>query len=151
MSHLWDIAQAHMDEYGVRAAALARRMGTSPQTLDSWKNRGVRSLPSRALLEALARETRTPYEDVLAAALADIDYLPKERDGHAAPTTQGSLTPTPPPAGAPGPAQPEHTRPPVGPAPAADSAPRTGPKVVPPDAHRVLRASSTDRRGHGRS
>ena len=95
MGHLWDIAQAHLDEYGVRAAALARRMGTSPQTLDSWKNRGVRSLPSKALLEALARETRTPYEEVLDAALRDIDYLPKEsdRDGNATPIGDGDIVP----------------------------------------------------------
>lgn len=90
MGYLWDIAQAHLDAYGVRAAALARRMGTSPQTLDSWKNRGVRSLPSRELLEALAKETRTPYPVVLEAALRDTDYLPKEgdRSGDTAATKQ---------------------------------------------------------------
>jgi transcriptional regulator with XRE-family HTH domain len=92
MSYLWDIAQAHLDAYGVRAAALARRMGTAPQTLDSWKNRGVRSLPTRDLLEALARETRTPYRVVLDAALRDIDYMPRESDGDgdAPPTTMSS-------------------------------------------------------------
>lgn len=84
MGHLWAIAQAHLDAYGVRAAALARRMGTSPQTLDSWKNRGVRQLPERRLLEALARETGTPYGDVLMAALRDINYLPpREGEGRA--------------------------------------------------------------------
>lgn len=94
MGYLWDIAQAHLDAYGVRAAALARRMGTSPQTLDSWKNRGVRSLPTRELLEALARETRTPYPVVLDAALRDIDYLPKagEDGGDTAPNTVAPLT-----------------------------------------------------------
>jgi transcriptional regulator with XRE-family HTH domain len=80
MSYFWDIAQAHMDAYGVRAAALARRMGTSPQTLDSWKNRGLKKLPERRLLEALARETQTPYGEVLTAVLRDIGYLPSGRD-----------------------------------------------------------------------
>lgn len=75
-SRLWAIVQAHMDAYGVREAELARRMGTSPQTLNSWKNRGVRSLPSRRLLEALAREARVPYEEVLHAALVDTAYAP---------------------------------------------------------------------------
>ncbi len=74
MSHLWDIIQAHLDEYGVREAALARRMDTSPQTLNSWKKRGLKQLPERWLLEAVARETKTPYEDVLDAVLFDISY-----------------------------------------------------------------------------
>lgn len=81
MSHLYDIAQRHLDAYGVRAAALARRMGTSPQTLDSWKNRGLKELPDKWLLQALARETGTPYGDVLTAVLRDIDYLPRGSDG----------------------------------------------------------------------
>ena len=92
MGDLWGIAQRHMDAFGVRAAALARRMGTSPQTLSSWKQRGVHQLPSVDLLEALARETRTPYGEVLAAALRDAGYLPKERDGHGpTPTSEGPL------------------------------------------------------------
>lgn len=81
MGYLYDIAQRHLDAYGVRAAALAKRMGTAPQTLDSWKHRGLKELPDQWLLEALARETRTPYGDVLTAVLRDIDYLPKGSDG----------------------------------------------------------------------
>lgn len=83
--HLWRIVQRHLDAYGVRAATLAKRMGTSPQTLDSWKHRGVRALPSRELLEALSAETRTPYAEVLAAALRDIGYLPPEQVAPVAP------------------------------------------------------------------
>ena len=75
MGYLWDIAQAHMDETGARAAALARHMGTSPQTLDSWKNRGLKRLPEKRLLEAFALVTKTPYRVVLTAVLRDIDYL----------------------------------------------------------------------------
>ena len=75
MGYLWNIAQTHMDAYGVRAAALARLMGTKPQTLDSWKNRGLKKLPEKRLLEALARVTNTRYRDVLMAVLRDIDYL----------------------------------------------------------------------------
>lgn len=81
MGYLYDIAQRHLDAYGVRAAALAKRMGTAPQTLDSWKNRGLKELPDQWLLEALARETRTPYGDVLTAVLRDIGYLPGESEG----------------------------------------------------------------------
>ncbi len=83
MSQLWDIVQAHLDKYGVRSAALARLMDTSPQTLDSWKNRGLRKLPDKHLLLALARETQTPYRDVLDAVLHDIGYLPEKVMEHA--------------------------------------------------------------------
>ena len=95
MGELYAIAQRHMDAYGIRAAALARRMGTSAQTLDAWKNRGVKALPARRHLEALARETRTPYGDVLTAALRDAGYLPKQVMGnvqHPAPIDDGPAT-----------------------------------------------------------
>jgi hypothetical protein len=87
MSQLHDIIQRHMDEFGVREAALARRMGTASQTINSWKTRGVKQLPARWLLEAVARETRTPYDVVLRAALLDTKYLdgdltPETSDGH---------------------------------------------------------------------
>ncbi len=95
MSHLWDLIQAHLDEYGVRDAAFARRMGTSAQTLNSWKNRGLKRLPERELLEAVARETRVPYEDVLDAVLIDINYKDEEvgRHGDAAPITPAGEIP----------------------------------------------------------
>lgn len=74
MGELWGIIQAHLDRYGVTDAAFARRMGAPAQTLNGWKNQGLRRLPGRQLLEAVARETSTPYADVLAAALVDIGY-----------------------------------------------------------------------------
>ncbi|MFE9232012.1 helix-turn-helix domain-containing protein [Cellulosimicrobium funkei] len=97
MSHLWDLIQAHLDEYGVRDAAFARRMGTSAQTLNSWKNRGLKRLPERELLEAVARETRVPYEDVLDAVLIDINYKDEEvgHRGDAAPMYQAGDGPAP--------------------------------------------------------
>lgn len=82
MGYLWQIVQQHLDEYGVREAALARRMGTSAQTLNSWKKRGVRQLPSVKLLAALSRETRTTYTQVLTAALLDAKYLPDPTAAH---------------------------------------------------------------------
>lgn len=74
MGELWGIIQAHLDRYGVTDAAFARRMGAPAQTLNGWKNQGLRRLPGRHLLEAVARETSTPYAEVLAAALVDIGY-----------------------------------------------------------------------------
>lgn len=75
MGELYWIIQRHLDRYGVREAALARRMDTSSQTINSWKTRGVKQLPTRKLLEAVARETGTPYANVLHAALIDTGYL----------------------------------------------------------------------------
>jgi DNA-binding transcriptional regulator YdaS (Cro superfamily) len=94
MSELHGIIQRHMDEFGVREAALARLMGTASTTINSWKTRGVRQLPSRRLLEAVARETRTPYETVLRAALADAGYL----HDSVTPETDGEALPAPAPA-----------------------------------------------------
>lgn len=82
VGHLYAIVQRHIDNYGVREAELARRVGTSPQTINSWKNRGVRALPSRAILLKLAEVTRTAYADVLEAALTDTGYIePAAPDG----------------------------------------------------------------------
>jgi hypothetical protein len=75
MGELWSIIQGHLDRYAVREAALARRMGTGPQTINAWKMRGLKRLPERWLLEAVARETSTPYGTVLHAALVDTGYL----------------------------------------------------------------------------
>ncbi|MDJ0006467.1 hypothetical protein [Gordonia alkanivorans] len=75
MSELWKIIQTHLDQTGVREAEFARRIGTSPTTVNSWKNRGVRSLPERRLLEAVANEIPgVSYRQVLAAVLSDIGY-----------------------------------------------------------------------------
>lgn len=78
---LWSIIQAHLDRYGVYEAVFARRMGTKPQTINTWKILGVKRLPERWLLEAVARETATPYSDVLHAALVDTGYVTPEADG----------------------------------------------------------------------
>jgi transcriptional regulator with XRE-family HTH domain len=75
MGELWKIIQAHLDKYGVREAEFARRMGSSPQTLNSWKNRGLKNLPSKALLAAVAEQAHVPYGLVLNAALHDIGYI----------------------------------------------------------------------------
>lgn len=80
MSELWNLIQGHLDRYGVRDAEFARRMGSSPQTLNSWKKRGVRQLPSKDLLEAVAEVTGRDYRQVLDAALIDTGYLPSFSD-----------------------------------------------------------------------
>lgn len=88
--HLWAIIQKHLDDYGPSEAEFARRIGTQPQTVSSWKKRGIRSLPAKHLLVGVSDVTRKSYDEVLTAVLYDIKYLPKEvvADGDAAPNMQ---------------------------------------------------------------
>jgi hypothetical protein len=80
VSELYSIVQKHMDNFGPSASEIARRIGAAPQTVSSWKARGLRGLPEKRLLVALARLTHTPYGDVLTAALRDCGYLPEEAE-----------------------------------------------------------------------
>lgn len=57
-------------------ASVARALGIAPQTLSSWRKRGVRELPNKEALLKLASLTRRSYaDDVLPAVLLDIGYL----------------------------------------------------------------------------
>ncbi|WP_434966270.1 hypothetical protein [Janibacter indicus] len=76
--HLWETIQKHLDDYGVREAEFAQRIGTSPQIVSSWKARGLRTLPDKRLLVGVSDVTRQSYEEVLDALLRDTLYLPKE-------------------------------------------------------------------------
>ncbi|EHB58956.1 helix-turn-helix domain protein [Mycolicibacterium rhodesiae JS60] len=75
MRQLIAIVQAHMDEYGVSEAEVARRIGATPQTVNSWRNGEMKQLPRQRYLRALAEVTHTDYAGVLTAALADTGYL----------------------------------------------------------------------------
>lgn len=92
---LWGIIQAHLDRYGVYEAVFARRMGTSPQTINTWKTNGLKQLPARRLLEAVARETMTPYANVLHAALMDTGYLSDGVNGEPASSAEREPEPAP--------------------------------------------------------
>lgn len=73
MNELWKIVQHYLDDTGAREAALARKMGMSPQGLNQWK-KPLKTLPARKYLEALADQTRTPYRVVLQAAIESSPY-----------------------------------------------------------------------------
>jgi transcriptional regulator with XRE-family HTH domain len=75
MRQLIQIVQTHMDEYGVSEAEVARRIGATPQTVNSWRNGEMKQLPRQRYLLGLAEVTQTDYASVLAAALADTGYL----------------------------------------------------------------------------
>jgi transcriptional regulator with XRE-family HTH domain len=75
MRQLIQIVQTHMDQYGVSEAEVARRIGTAPQTVNTWRNGEMKQLPRQLYLRALAELTQTDYTTVLTAALADTGYL----------------------------------------------------------------------------
>ena len=73
VSELLNLIQAHLDRYGVTRSEFARRAGTTPQTVQNWKDRPT-TLPRREHLEGVARVLGVPYEVVLSAALQDAGY-----------------------------------------------------------------------------
>ncbi|WP_069164883.1 hypothetical protein [Nocardia altamirensis] len=74
MSELRKLIQRHLDRYGVKEAEFARRIGSTPQTLYTWKRREMRQLPDKRILEGIAEEAGFPYWRVLDAALVDSGY-----------------------------------------------------------------------------
>jgi transposase-like protein len=80
MGHLWDIVEAHHDRYGPSVSEIARRMDVGSQTLFNWRDRPMRELPRKRLLEALAEVTGRSYDEVLRAALLDIGYVEPPTD-----------------------------------------------------------------------
>lgn len=55
-------------------AEIARRAGMTPANLSQWRSNGLRELPARTRLDALASTIGRPYREVLDAALADTGY-----------------------------------------------------------------------------
>lgn len=77
MSHLLAIIDEYKDAHGAPSdSSIARAIGIAPQTLSSWRKRGIKELPSRDTLWELARFTRRDYQtEILPAVLRDINYL----------------------------------------------------------------------------
>ena len=66
------LIQQHLDRYGVTRAEFARRAGTTPQTVQNWKDKGT--LPRAEVLHGVAEVVDSPYLVVLDAALVDAGY-----------------------------------------------------------------------------
>lgn len=73
MSELMRLIQSHLDRYGVTRATFAKRVGTTPQTVQNWKSRST-TMPRAEHLAGIARETGIPYLAVVDAALIDAGY-----------------------------------------------------------------------------
>lgn len=76
MSELVRLVDKYRATHGMPAdASIARMMDVAPQTISSWRQRGIRSLPNGKTLKALAQVLDLPYEDyVLQVALYDAGW-----------------------------------------------------------------------------
>jgi transcriptional regulator with XRE-family HTH domain len=86
MSELIRLVDDYKDTHGQPSdASIARAIGIAPQTLNSWRKRGVKEPPAVDTLRRMARFFHISYEDVvLPAALVDagwLDHMPTS-NGH---------------------------------------------------------------------
>lgn len=84
MSRLVAIIDDYKDHHGAPSdSSVARVIGIKPQTLSSWRTRGIKEPPDRDALRKLAALAGLDYEeDVLRAALLDAGWI-EEGDGDA--------------------------------------------------------------------
>lgn len=77
MSQLLNLIDDYKDSHGGPSdSSIARAIGTAPQTISSWRKRGIKEPPSRELLRNLAGLLRVDYESVvLRAALVDAGWI----------------------------------------------------------------------------
>lgn len=76
MSELLKIIDDYKDRHGQPSdASIARAIGVAPQTISSWRKRGIKEPPSVETLKRMAEFMRLSYEDyVLQAALVDAGW-----------------------------------------------------------------------------
>lgn len=70
--------------WGLSDADVARRLAIAPHTLQEWRSHGVRRLPDRPVLEAIAAVLAMEYQRVLQVCLTDTGHL-STPSGHGAP------------------------------------------------------------------
>lgn len=76
MSELLRIIDEYKDRHGQPSdSSIARAVGIAPQTLSSWRKRGIHAPPSTAALRRLAEFMHVDYDDyLLQAVLVDTGY-----------------------------------------------------------------------------
>lgn len=76
VSELLRIIDDYKDRHGQPSdSSIARALGIAPQTISSWRKRGIREAPAIATLRRMAEFMNLPYEEyVLQAALVDSGY-----------------------------------------------------------------------------
>lgn len=76
MSKLVDLIDDYKDRHGQPSdASIARAIGIAPQTLNSWRKRGIKELPNAETLHRLAGFLRVDQEVVYYAAGVDAGYI----------------------------------------------------------------------------
>lgn len=77
MSNLLALIDDYKDRHGNPSdSSIARAIGTAPQTISSWRRRGIKEPPAREVLRALADFLKVDYERVvLRAALVDAGWI----------------------------------------------------------------------------
>lgn len=86
MSELLAIIDAYKETHGQPSdASIARAVGIAPQTLNSWRKRGIRELPARESLQKLSQFMNVRYIDVLDAVLIDTGYMERPEPDHSEP------------------------------------------------------------------
>lgn len=81
MSRLLALIDAYRDAHGQPSdASIARAIGVAPQTLSSWRKRGIKEPPDRTALLELAKLLRVDQRVVGEAVAIDIGLLPPPAD-----------------------------------------------------------------------
>lgn len=77
MSHLLALVDDYKDRHGQPSdASIARVIGVAPQTISSWRKRGIKDPPDHEALRNLAHLLSVDYESVvLRAALLDAGWV----------------------------------------------------------------------------
>lgn len=83
MSELVALIDAYKDTHGAPSdSSIARAVGIKPQTLNSWRKRGIKVPPNVETLRTLARFIGVDYESVvLQAALRDAGWISSDTPG----------------------------------------------------------------------
>lgn len=77
MNYLVALIDEYKDAHGAPSdSSIARAIGAAPQTISSWRRRGIKDPPSPDLLKKLAEFIARDYETVvLRAALLDAGWV----------------------------------------------------------------------------
>jgi transcriptional regulator with XRE-family HTH domain len=89
MSRLVDLIDDYKDRHGQPSdASIARAIGIAPQTLNSWRKRGIRELPAAETLRRLARFIRVDEKVTFYAAGIDAGYIREHEPDEPTPDAQ---------------------------------------------------------------
>lgn len=82
MSQLLALIDEYKDTHGAPSdSSIARAIGVAPQTISSWRKRGIKHPPNPETLRQLAALVGKDYERVvLRAALLDVGWIEEDPD-----------------------------------------------------------------------